>query len=180
MAVLLVQKVATAVPLELSIEQEGVGGVIGKAPTVSLREGDTGNSYLDWADNTFKTVGWTIKFQSMTDIGVGVYQRLLNLSLVTSVLAGDFLIAEYAVNDGGDVIGNDLDTLIVNDTTTDLSLLRKSVTNRLEDYPGSPGHLILFDDDGTTPLKNWEIRDASGGAVIATVGSPAKRSASII
>lgn len=59
----------------------------------------------------------------------------------------------------------------------DLKLLRMGLTNRLEESAGSPGLVKLYADDGTTLLKTWQVRDASGGAVTARAGSPAKRGA---
>ncbi len=56
-----------------------------------------------------------------------------------------------------------------------LNVLRKAVTNRQEAFSGSPGYLILFDDDGATPVVNQEIRDEATGGIVASVGVPAKR-----
>ncbi len=60
---------------------------------------------------------------------------------------------------------------------TSVDLLRKALTNRLEAAPGNPGTLILFDDDGVTPLLTWATRDESGGAVAAAPGAPSRRGA---
>jgi len=181
MSVLIVDKSSTSVPLDLTIEQEAVGGVTGKSPTVALRDATTLNSYLDWADNTFKLVGWTLKNAPLTEVEDGHYQRSLNLAILSPAAdAGSVYAAQYHVDDGADVKGVALDIVIAEEQNTDLSLIRKSITNRMEEFPGNPGHLILFDDDGFTQLKNWELRDATGGGVVATVGSPAKRAASTI
>lgn len=56
-------------------------------------------------------------------------------------------------------------------------LLYKLARNRLEQYAGDPGSLVLFDDDATTPLVTWELRSATGGGVTAISGSPARRGA---
>lgn len=181
MSLLVVDKSSTAVPLDLTIEQEAIGGVTGKSPTVALRDATTITSYLDWADNTFKTFGWTLKDAPMTEVGDGHYQRSLSLPPLSPLAtAGSVYAAQYHVDDGADVKGVALDIVIVEEQNTDMSLIRKSITNRMEEFPGNPGHLILFDDDGFTQLKNWELRDAAGGAVVATVGTPAKRAASTI
>lgn len=58
-----------------------------------------------------------------------------------------------------------------------LKLLRMGLTNRLEESAGSPGLVKLYADDGTTLFKTWQVRDASGGAVTAQTGSPARRGA---
>jgi hypothetical protein len=40
--------------------------------------------------------------------------------------------------------------------------------------------MILFDDDNATPIARWELTDAAGGGIVATVGSPARRAKSSI
>lgn len=166
----------TAVPLDLTITQEGVGGVTGETPTVALRDGATTNSYLDFADNTFKTSGWTTKYASLAEVEKGHYQRLLNMTLISPTpVDGKAFVAEYELNA---VVGKGVDhDVLLLVTVSDNELLRKALTNRLEETPGFPGTLILYDDDGTTPLLTWTLRDAGGGPVVGTVGSPARRSA---
>lgn len=103
---------ATVVPLVLTIEQEGVGGVTGKSPTVALRNASTTNSYLDWADNTFKVAGWTTKYASMSEVERGHYQRVFNSSLVAAIADGTVVSVEFHVDDGASVIGDDADVIL--------------------------------------------------------------------
>jgi hypothetical protein len=173
---ILVKSDDSAVPLDLTIDKEGVGGVTGKAPTVAIRDASTTTSYLDFNDNIFKTVGWTTKYSSMVEVERGHYQKTFNVS-VLSLSEGDILVAEYHVDDGADVIGDALDIVVITSQTADLSLLRKQITNRLESASGNPGTLTLYNDDGSTPFKTWELRDETGGAVLPSVGSPARRGA---
>ena len=77
-----VEKNVAALPLLLSLQQEGVGGIAGKSPTVRVRKGSTVDSYLDFTDNVFKTAGWGARDATMTEIGDGHYQRPLNISLL--------------------------------------------------------------------------------------------------
>jgi hypothetical protein len=173
---LLVDPRNAAVPLDLTITQEGVGGVTGQTPTVALRDGSTLNSYLDFSDSTFKTSGWTQKYAPLTEVEKGHYQRLLSMpALVPVPVDGKAYVAEYELNSGVGK-GVDHDVLLVA-SVTDVVLLRKGLTNRLEEAPGFPGTLVLYDDDGVTPLLNWTLRDASGGPVVGAVGAPARRSA---
>jgi len=58
-----------------------------------------------------------------------------------------------------------------------LRLLGAGLANRIVEAPGSPGTLILYDDDAVTPLLTWTLTDTSGAAVTAVVGAPARRSA---
>lgn len=61
-----------------------------------------------------------------------------------------------------------------------IELLRKVATNRVEESPGNPGKLIVYDDDGTTKILEFNLLDNSDGAIVPTVGTPAKRSENIL
>jgi hypothetical protein len=171
------------VPLDLTIEQEGSGGVIGQNPTARLRDGTTTNRYWDWATDTFKTSGWVQRDVTLLEVGRGHYTEHLHLATIGAVL-GSIFIVEYHVDDGGDVIGDDSDVIVIGADglisfvalTADVKLIRQSITNRMEEFPGTPGRLILWEDDGVTPRMQWDLRDAAGNGVVATVGAPAKRS----
>lgn len=58
-----------------------------------------------------------------------------------------------------------------------VAFLRKLSSNRLEEAPGTPGTLTLYDDDGTTVLGTYQLRDAGGNAVASATGEPARRTA---
>lgn len=114
----LLEQTDTAAALVLSIDQEGVGGVTGKAPIVRIRDASTTDSYLDWADLTFKALGWTTLDGVMTEIdhngaSDGHYQRSLDVSAVAAMVPGFAFVAEYSVDDGGDVIGDSSETFEV-------------------------------------------------------------------
>jgi len=171
-----VDKATTSLPLFLTVNRAGAGGITGLSPTVAVRDASTLNSYLDFNDGTFKTSGWTTKYAALSEVERGHYQRSLDVSALP-VSAFDVLMAEYHVDNGADVVGDASDVLIVVEFEGDLKLVRQSITNRMEEFPGNPGQLVLWDDDGITPLKTWQLRDSTGGGIVATVGSPAKRSA---
>jgi hypothetical protein len=173
MSDLLVEVTNDAVPMVVTLIKDGA--LTGASPTVALRDGATTNSYLDWSDFTFKTSGWTEQFAPLGEIGNGQYQYVLDLTAVLGLTAGRALVAEYAVVDGGSTwTGHDVFLLI--DTGATSALLRKLATNRLEEAPGNPGSITLYDDDGVTSLLVWHLRDASGGAIVSSVGAPARRS----
>ena len=117
-------------------------------------------------------------------MGRGHYTTPLDLPSIGAVV-GNVFIAQYTVDDGGSVVGDAHDVILVGlqaladmaQLLADVSLLRKIYTNRQEQFPGDPGTLILWDDDGVTPLLEWQLRDAAGNGVVANVGCPAKRSA---
>lgn len=165
----------TAFPLELTVNQYGVGGVTGLAPTVAIRNTATG-FYLDWSNNIFLNSGWVTKYQIMSEIERGHYQQILNISAL-ALPVGTKLAAEYFVNNGGTVIGSAEDVIFVNNVASQVTFLRKIAKNRSELTSGATGLLKLYDDDGATVLETWGITDESGGAILPTVGSPAKRGA---
>ena len=159
------------IPLFLTVSKAGLGGITGLSPTVQLRRSSDGY-YLDFSDSTFKASGWVTRYATMTDLGDGDYQRIVNLNTI-GVVATDVLVASYAVDDGDEVVAAANDVYNVED----LELMRQVVANRMEETPGSPGQLTLFDDDGVSVRARWEIRDVTGGAVISTVGTPSRRGA---
>lgn len=161
------------VPLFLSIAKAGEGGQAGLSPTVAFWRASDG-FYLDFADDTFKNAGWTLKDAPMTDLGGGHYQRLINMGDIGATSTSTY-VAEYAVDDGGDInsIANDVFNV------EDLELVRQLTTNRLEEVPGNPGQLTLFEDDGVSVRARWEVRDVTGGPTTASVGAPARRSAKL-
>ena len=163
------------IPLTLNISRQNSGGVTGLSPTVALRNALVAGSYLDWADLTFKTAGWTTKYSPMVEIEGGNYQQTLALPSI-SAETGDVYSAEFNVVAGSSA-GAASDIVYVVEVQEDVGLLRKMMDNRLEETPGDPGTLVLYDDDGVTPLKTWQLRDAAGGPTTAAIGAPSRRSA---
>lgn len=176
----------TAIPLDLLVTDAG-SGVTGLSPTVKLRRVATGAAqYLDWADMTFKTSGWTTLNGAMTEIGGGLYERIFSLAAL-SLAAGVKLSAEYAATVGSSV-GNDQDTLLVVRTGADASsaasgasaaavaatISRKYNTNRKAAASGNPGQLIVYDDDGVTPFRTHVVTDETGSAITPAAGVPAR------
>lgn len=97
------------VPLTLSVSQNG--GVAGLTCDVRVRDTDTG-LVLDWSDLTFKAAAWTTERQSLTDLGGGVYQTVLDLSAITNLpLTTVYLTAEF--RSFGAVQGIDVDTITI-------------------------------------------------------------------
>jgi hypothetical protein len=179
MTALTAEITAVSIPLTLTISQDGVGGISGQSPTVAIRMGATTNSYLDFSDATFKTVGWVLKYGSMTESENGHYTRPLAVASL-GLPAGTVLVAEYFVDDGVSVAGVDTDEILLVEQGADTSLVRKAITNRQEEAPGLPGRIILYDDDDLTPIVDQELRDNADGAIIPATGVPAKRTRSTI
>lgn len=171
-----INQAQTAVPLFLTLTRAGAGGITGKSPTVALRDGSTLDSYLDFNDSTFKTVGWTTKYETLDEIERGHYQKSIDISAL-GLSANDVLVAEYHVDDSGDVVGDAADLLLIAEFEGNLKIVRQSVTNRMETIAGSPGLLKLYDDAGINVIATWTLKDSADGGIIATVGTPAKRGA---
>ena len=58
-----------------------------------------------------------------------------------------------------------------------LHFLRKFASNRIEEAPGNPGTLKLYDDNGTTLLLTYNLTDYQGNAFVGAVGQLARRAA---
>jgi len=100
----------TAVALSLSLTQGGP--VTGASPTLSIREGGSSTSYLDFADATFKAAGWATKAAALAEVGGGFYHLAggLDVSAITNLPAGDTLLAEFT-NPSGQARGVAVDTI---------------------------------------------------------------------
>jgi hypothetical protein len=163
----------TSLALELVINKLGVGGITGLLPTVAVRRLPSTTLYLDWGDLTFKSAGWATKYQIMVEVERGIYQQTLNIA--TLVLPTNTkLTAEYNSSAAGSQ-GEDFDLIHVTTLRGDATLLRKALTNRLEEVSGNPGSLTLYDDNALTVLRTWPLRDETGAAVLPAIGTPARR-----
>lgn len=171
----------TEFPLELVVDDLFTGGVTGLVPTVAVRLVGTTSPpfYLDWFDQTFKQVGWTLKYAPMFAIEFGIYQRFLDITTLLPVVPlGTYLSAEYRVSSGG-VLGEDQDLICVDDLTSQVTFLRMVAKNKLHEASGNPGTLILYADDGVTVHTTWTLLDETGGPVLPAIGTPARRSAGL-
>jgi hypothetical protein len=109
---LIFEKQLVSAPLILTLEQEDVGGVTGQAPTLAIRDATSIGSYLDFTDYTFKSAGWTTKYQPLVEIEDGGYVFRMNLAAIAAISIGDILSAEYYYDDGG-VVRRDQETMII-------------------------------------------------------------------
>ena len=161
-------------PIPLAVNKNGA--VTGLTPTVRVRDGTTLDSYLDWDDDTFKTSGWTLQDGPMTETSPGQYTRNLDTSLLT-LTSGQVLVLEFDVT--GAVTGIDADSLTIEGLFASVETVRKIVDNRLE-VDLTAQELVLFDDDGTTPLKRWPLETDAAEPVTTVVGVQTKRKVSVI
>jgi len=154
--------------------------VTGLAPTVALRRGETVGHYLDWADLTFKTSGWTTKKLPLTEVGGGFYAVLvgLNLSTITNLpITTTLLAAEYEVTGAVEAIA--LDVITLQDDTARISELLACSKNRLEiDFTAQ--ELVLYADDGTTVAQRWPLESNGGEDVATQFGVQTKRKAPLL
>lgn len=172
-------------PLTLTVTRGRTGPVTGLVPLVAVRRASVAGppSYLDWADMTWKTAGWVLRQGVASEVSAalapGRYERALDLSLVAGLQAGEVLVAEFAVDDGADVKGVLSERYLLREAQApvdDVAFLRKWVRNKLHEAPGNPGTLVLYDDDDTTPIATWQLRDYQGNGTAGASGSPSRRS----
>lgn len=163
-----------AQPLELNVIDTTTGsGIPGLTCTVAVRLAGTAE-YLDWTTNLFSLGPWVVKNQPMADLGTGVYQVSLPVSLLGfTPLTGlpQELVAEYTQSRGVNVGG--IDYLTVSELRPDSKLSRQYNTNRLDAL--APGQLTLYEDDGVTVQSVQTLTDATGGPTVDAPGAPQKR-----
>ncbi len=98
------RRTETTAPLTLSITRNGP--VVGATAVVAVRDGDTPDSYLDFADDTFKVAGHTTRQAALADIGGGFYHRALDVNAITNLPAPtDVLVVEYEVTAPANALG---------------------------------------------------------------------------
>jgi len=108
---IIAERTQADVVLPLAVSNNG--GVPGLNATAAVRDGTTLDSYLDWADSTFKTSGWTTKQAAMSDIGDGFYTLTLDLSVVTNLpVNAHMLVVEYRVSGAVNGVAKDHITLV--------------------------------------------------------------------
>lgn len=83
-------------PLQLVINNRGP--VTGATVVVAVRRKETTDSYMDFADDTFKTAGHGVRQVSVPEVGDGRYVYLLDLAAITNLPATtERLTAEFEV-----------------------------------------------------------------------------------
>lgn len=97
----IISRTETNAPLWIGVDD--TGGVAGLSVTAQIRDGATTTSYLDFADDTFKTSAWSQKSLTLTDIGNGYYTDTLDVSAITNLPSTDHLSLEYTIS--GSVAG---------------------------------------------------------------------------
>lgn len=114
------ERTDTAVPLELVVS--GDGGVAGLTAVVAVREGGTADNYLDFADLTFRTSGWTTQQAALADLGAGRYAFAggLDLTAITGLPTSPQLVAEYSVS--GTISGEASDLILLRNHIYDLAI----------------------------------------------------------
>lgn len=97
------ERTESAAPIELQVDANG--GATGLTVVAAVRDAQTANSWLDFADLTFKTAGWTTRQTSLTEVSAGnapgAYRLTggLDISSITNLPAAtDNLIVEYDVS----------------------------------------------------------------------------------
>ncbi len=101
MADILVDRAETEMPISLYVNYGGP--LTGATIAVAIRDGDTDDSYLDFNDDTFKTLGWTMRQAALTEsiIQDGLYTLSpgLDLTGITNLPAATFyMFAEYEIS----------------------------------------------------------------------------------
>lgn len=123
------------------------------------------NQFFDFSDSFFKSSGHGQIQIALTEEGNGWYGRSFSAQGLGDPLPGDrYEFTVYFQN-------------IVEVETLEFhrqEYVRKILDNRLELLPVL-NKQVLYDDDGTTILREWEILDSAGGSIEPFEGVPFKR-----
>lgn len=129
------EKQETEAPLILTIDQEGGGGLTGQAPTVALRDATTLDSYMEFAAGPnqfeFSTGPWTTKYFPMSEVERGHYTVLLDFSLITDIAVGSVLAAEYHLDGGVNIKGDDHDLILIVESLFEIPTTTAALVNAL-------------------------------------------------
>lgn len=154
----------TEVPLSLALTRTS-GPVTGATVLVAIRDGNTQDSYLDFDDDTFKTVGWTTRQAAVADIGSGFYARSggLDVGAITNLPAAtEILVAEYEVTAPSNSTGVALENILLEEFVDDLNDLAQSdILSDATPFDGADIAAILFDTGTSIPLLIAALNDLS-------------------
>lgn len=156
---------SSEVPLTLSVTKDG--GVAGLTVKVAIRDGATDDSYLDFADDTFKTSGHTTREATLTDISGGFYALTggLDVSAITNLPAATFLlVAEYEVSGAEQGVANDV--IVLTQTEENIEFLVSTFLHRLRVNIDTQ-KLELFNLAGTAIIQSWPLT-TKGGELVST------------
>jgi hypothetical protein len=104
----------TNVPVKLVVTGSA-GGIAGLTVGLEVLDGETQDSYLDFADGIFKTIGWTTKSVNVTDVGGGRYSLNSGLNVAAMVSPSHKLVLEYNVSGSKNTIASE--ELLIREST---------------------------------------------------------------
>ena len=86
----------------VSLEAQLTNGRTGATALVAVREANTLNSWLDFSDNTFKTLGWTTRQAAMTEVSAanapGLYRTPINITALMALRQHALLVIVWLLN----------------------------------------------------------------------------------
>ena len=179
-------QVGETVPLELNYKENGLP-VTGLSVDVEIRDTAT-NKYLDFADDTWKSSGWTTKSVALNDIGNGQYQYMWDSS---SAITADMIVStEYDVTTSN-YQATDKDVLMFGIVNVDTAAIAAAVWNRQMDQhtiDGSFGkgvnmifqtetgrwkiennQMIFYKEDNVTEVMRFNLYDHDGNPSMSIV-----------
>jgi len=132
-----IEATETALPLTYTVGN-ATGGVTGLTVLAAVRQGATVNSWLDFADSTFKTSGWTTRQTAVAEVDAsnapGVYRAVLNASAVVGVSSGDFWVVEYDASGGAPAATDVVQVVPAQADTSTLSGLLTQYVGTIQRY----------------------------------------------
>jgi hypothetical protein len=172
-----VERTRTDVPLEFLVSKDGAG-VAGLTVVVAVRDAATPDSYLDFADDTYKSSGWTTRQAAMTDLSGGLYRRALDLSAITNLPAATReLTIEYEATGAESALGvENLKLTEFDALAAEVAAIFDHHNNRLFiDFTPTPAELVLRNRADTADLHRWPLTTRNGEKVQTQIGVQVER-----
>lgn len=135
---------------------------------------------LDWDDMTFKASPVTQLLQDMVEVDAtnfpGEYSYNFDPSLISNYVSNDSYFVTV-IEDGTSVIGNlpqsgQVDISLAQDEAI---LARKLVDNKHTLSDGDTNNMVIYDNDKTSILRIYNVKDKSGGPIVIGNNVPASR-----
>ena len=135
---------------------------------------------LDWDDMTFKAAPVTQLLQALTEVDnvnfPGEYAYNFDPSLITNYVSNDSYFVTV-IEDGTSIIGNlpqagQVDVSLAQD---DAILARKLMDNKHTLEDGDTNNMVIYDDNKTSILRIYNVKDKTGGPIAIGNSVPANR-----
>jgi hypothetical protein len=136
--------------------------------------------FLDWNDYIFKSGSWTtinkLLVEANATYASGIYSVSLPSSQLVNAAADDEYQAIWVQTPGTTAVLPAPAPFQIGWWAQQVALAHKILRNKMQMVPGLAGNMVIYDDDGVTPLLSFDVADLNGATIELADGAPARRS----